>query len=105
MKRIIALFSTALICLGLSAKGETVLNLIPYPQSVQLGKGSFKVAGVTFNGDPALDSRSREVISQFASRIELVSGKTNSVAFPAGLDAVVGAKRPTPLKSAHRKRS
>lgn len=89
MKRIIALFSTALICLGLSAKGETVLNLIPYPQSVQLGKGSFQVAGVAFNGDPALDSRSREVISQFASRIELVSGKTNSVAFPAGLDAVV----------------
>ena len=89
MKRIVALFSTALICQGLSAKGETVLNLIPYPQSVQLGKGSFKVAGVTFNGDPSLDPCSREVISQFASRIELVSGKTNSVAFPAGLDAVV----------------
>ena len=89
MKRIIALFSATLLCLGLSAKKETVLNLIPYPQSVQLGKGSFQVAGVAFNGDPSLDPCSREVISQFASRIELVSGKTNSVAFPAGLDAVV----------------
>ena len=72
MKRIFALFSAALFCLGLSAKEETVLNLIPYPQSVQLGKGSFKVAGVAFNGDPSLDPLSREVISQFASRIELL---------------------------------
>ena len=88
MKRFFALFFATLLCLGLAAKEEKVLNLIPFPQSVQLGKGSFKASGATFNGDPGIDARSREVIAQFADRLALVSGKTNSIAFPAGLDAV-----------------
>ena len=71
-------------------KTETVINVVPYPQSVEMGKGAFKGAGANFNCDQAIDTESARLIRDFADRITYVSGRTNSFASPVGLEKVVG---------------
>ena len=66
-------------------KTETVINVVPYPQSVEIGKGAFKGAGANFNCDQAIDAESVNLIRGFADRITFVSGRTNSFASPIGL--------------------
>ena len=79
-----------LIPMTLAAKKtETVINVIPYPQSVEIGKGSFKGAGANFNCDQSIDSRSVAIIREFAEAMTYVSGRTNSFASPLGLKKVV----------------
>ena len=87
--RICALLSV-LIPSALSAKkAETVINVIPYPQSVEIGKGTFKGAGANFNCDMAIDSKSIAMIRKFADEITFVTGRTNSFATPVGLTKVL----------------
>ena len=66
-------------------KAETVINVVPYPQSVEVGKGAFKGAGANFNCDQAIDAESARIIRDFADKITFVSGRTNSFASPVGL--------------------
>ena len=82
----------ALIPSAVSAKKtETVINVIPYPQSVEIGKGAFKGAGANFNCDQAIDAESARLIRGFADRITYVSGRTNSFATPVGLANAVSS--------------
>ena len=88
MKRILSVIAIALFALPCSLaakKTETVINVIPYPQSVEIGKGSFKGAGANFNCDQAIDPESQELIKELADRITLVSGRICSYATPVGL--------------------
>ena len=88
MKRILSVIAIALFALPCSLaakKTETVINVIPYPQSVEIGKGSFKGAGANFNCDQAIDPESQELIKELADRITLVSGRVCSYATPVGL--------------------
>ena len=66
-------------------KAETVINVVPYPQSVEVGKGAFKGAGANFNCDQTIDAESARIIRDFADKITFVSGRTNSFASPVGL--------------------
>lgn len=89
MRHLSRILAVALVLIpgALSAKKvETVINVIPYPQSVTIGKGVFKGAGANFNCDPAIDAQSARLIRDFADKITFVSGRTNSVATPIGLD-------------------
>ena len=70
-------------------KTATVINVVPYPQSVEIGKGTFKGAGANFNCDQAIDKESVKVIREFAEKLTFVSGRTNSFASPVGLEKVV----------------
>ena len=87
MKRIISIFALACALLpsAVAKKAETVINVIPYPQSVEIGKGTFKGAGANFNCDQAIDSKSIELIRNFAGKITYITGRTNSFASPVGL--------------------
>ena len=88
MKRILSVIAIALFALPCSLaanKTETVINVIPYPQSVEIGKGSFKGAGANFNCDQAIAPESQELIKELADRITLVSGRVCSYATPVGL--------------------
>ncbi len=67
-------------------KTETVINVIPYPQRIEVGKGTFKGAGANFNCDQAIDARTQNIIKEFADRISLVSGMVSSYATPVGLE-------------------
>ena len=66
-------------------KASAVINVIPYPQSVEIGKGTFKGAGANFNCDQAIDAESIKLIRDFADKLTFVSGRTNSFASPIGL--------------------
>ena len=89
MKIIKTLTAAALLLVSLSAaaRKEKEIEIIPRPQSIEMGKGSFKVSGAVVNCDPALDARSREVVSRFATALSLMTGKVNSVATPTGIAA------------------
>ena len=88
MKRLFTLISLACLLLPatLSAKKQvTVINVIPYPQSVEIGKGSFKAYGANFNCDQNIDAKSLKAIKEFADKITFISGRTCSFAVPVGL--------------------
>ena len=87
--RICALISVLIPSVLSAKKTETVINVIPYPQSVEITKGSFKGAGANFNCDQAIDAKSLNIIREFASRLTFVSGRTNSFATPIGLQKVL----------------
>lgn len=83
-----------LLPLSLNAKGEEAkINVIPYPQSVTIGKGTFKSAGANFNCDQNIDAESQKVIKELADKLTLISGKTCSFANPVGLNASIAQKK------------
>ena len=83
--RLLACVLTLIPMVMCAKKTETVINVVPYPQSVEIGKGAFKGAGANFNCDQAIDAESTRLIRDFADRITFVSGRTNSFASPVGL--------------------
>lgn len=88
MKKVINIIALALLFVSCSMKAkesETTINVIPYPQSVEVGKGTFKGAGANFNCDQAIDAKSQEIIKEFADKITFVSGRICSYATPVGL--------------------
>lgn len=89
MKKVINIIALALLFASCSMKAkesETTINVIPYPQSVEVGKGTFKGAGANFNCDQAIDAKSQEIIKELADKITFVSGRICSYATPMGLD-------------------
>lgn len=88
MKKVINIIALALLFVSCSMKAkesETTINVIPYPQGVEVGKGTFKGAGANFNCDQAIDAKSQEIIKEFADKITFVSGRICSYATPVGL--------------------
>lgn len=88
MKKVINIIALALLFVSCSMKAkesETTINVIPYPQSVEVGKGTFKGAGANFNCDQAIDAKSQVIIKEFADKITFVSGRICSYATPVGL--------------------
>lgn len=73
----------------MAAKPEdAIIDVIPYPHSIEVGKGSFRGAGANFNCDPAIGIESQLKIKDLADKITYVSGRTCSFATPVGLKAV-----------------
>ena len=95
MKRLL-LFALTL-ALGsscLQAKtNETDLNIIPQPQSITMGKGSFKVKGANFNYDSSLEGRTIKAIAALADDLYVATEKASSIAGATGVSAS------TPLSS------
>ena len=88
MKKVINIIALALLFVSCSMKAkesETTINVIPYPQSVEVGKGTFKGAGANFNCDQAVDAKSQVIIKELADKITFVSGRICSYATPVGL--------------------
>jgi len=81
-----ALLLGAGIC---TAKGHDKLDIVPYPASVELTKGSFNVRGAAINCDSSLDGQSVAAVSKLAGTLTTVCGKTVSVATTAGLERTV----------------
>lgn len=88
MKKVINIIALALLFASCSMKAkesETTISVIPYPQSVEVGKGTFKGAGANFNCDQAVDAKSQVIIKELADKITYVSGRICSYATPVGL--------------------
>ena len=85
-KRILAACAVLLVALGLGAKETANIHVIPYPQSVEMQKGSFKARGAQFNCDPSVDASSQRLIRGFAIQLSKICGKTSSFATPIGIE-------------------
>jgi len=86
MKKIILTALISILTLPVFAAKVQEINIIPQPQKVEPSKGTFKVSGVSFNCSPDIDSLSKAKIMKFATRLSLRTGKTNSLAYPIGLE-------------------
>ena len=88
MKRIFNLVAFALLlvpCTTMAKEVGTSINVIPYPQTVEVTKGTFKGAGANFNCDQSVDPKSQALIKALADRMTFVSGRISSYAAPVGL--------------------
>ena len=83
--KLIALACVAFCVFTFAKKPSTEINVIPYPQSVEVGKGVFKGAGANFNCDQNIDADCVTLIRDFADQLTYVSGRVNSFALPVGL--------------------
>lgn len=80
-----------LLPFAVHAAGESTPDIVPAPQSIQMGKGSCRLSGITVNIDESIDARTRKMIGRFADRLSLVSSRTSSVATPIGLKRSVAS--------------
>lgn len=83
MKRHLILFFLAILPISVSA-GD-IYSIIPAPTRVEGAKGNFRLNGVAFKCDPAIDAGAKVSIQRFASDLSRASGKMSSVSFPIGL--------------------
>ena len=87
MKRILILaLALAMGSSCLQAK-DTELHIIPQPQSITMGKGSFKVKGANFNYDGTLEERTVKAIASLADELYVATGKVSSIACATGVNA------------------
>ena len=84
MKRILMLIALISPLYTYGAK-VSAPDIVPVPQKLEMGKGTFKLKGVSINCDPAMGPATVKAVRQFADRLSLVSGRTSSVASPVGL--------------------
>ena len=84
--RILAVCAALLLATGLSAK-EASIQVIPYPRSVEMQKGTFNTRGAQFNCDPGVDEASQRALRGFAIQLSKICGKTSSFATPIGVAA------------------
>ncbi len=87
MKRLLSIFLLSALAAPLSEAASASIDIVPAPQSVTMGKGSFKVRGATVNCDNTLDLRTQKEVMKFADRLSLVADKANSYATAVGLRA------------------
>ncbi|MGM9736610.1 MAG: beta-N-acetylhexosaminidase [Candidatus Cryptobacteroides sp.] len=80
MKRLSSVLAVllAVSCVDIN-DSDNWLDIVPYPNEVNLRAGSVNVAGAVFHCDANMDELSRNVISDFASRLSLVCGKESVV--------------------------
>ena len=88
-KRILIACTALMAAIGLYAKESEPLHVIPYPQSVEMQKGSFKARGAQFNCDPSVDPISQRAIRGFAIQLSKICGKNSSFATPIGIAKTV----------------
>lgn len=77
----------ALVAVGLAVGCAEApkFDVIPYPASVELQEGVFKVAGASVYADTLLDVESLHCVEAFAERLSLVTGReSEEVGEPAG---------------------
>lgn len=83
-RKLIAALICAVPCMAMASNGSDRIEVIPHPNSVELGKGHFKAAGAIINCENGVDPRSIAVIRDFAEKMTYVSGYTSTVAVPGG---------------------
>ena len=86
MKRIFTLALAAIICLAAGAKAPKQLNIVPYPQKVEMGKGSFKVKGANFNYGKDIDPLVIQATGRLADRLYVATGRISTVTSALGVD-------------------
>ena len=78
MNRILSIFLTLSLCLVSCVEQQSV-NIVPYPNEIEMGEGTFNAKGAPVFVDSALDAETANIISSFARKLSFVSGAENPV--------------------------
>lgn len=80
MKNTLILAAAAAILVSCCQTAKTGINVIPYPNSVEVRCGSFNAAGAEFCCDMEMDEASKAIVNAFAEQLSLTSGMLSPVA-------------------------
>lgn len=79
MKKTLFIAAFAAVMLSCSPAGETTINVVPYPNEVEVKSGTFDAAGAAFHHSEGLCEGTIDLMNAFAQQLSLVSGKESSV--------------------------
>lgn len=78
MKKILIL-TMLLAAISCSQTAVKKIDVVPYPNHVEIKNGCFNAAGATFHLDSAIDEPSRNILNVFAEQLTFVSGIASEV--------------------------
>ena len=84
MKKTLILVAAAAIFASCCQTDKTTLDIVPYPNNVELKNGNFAAVGAEFHLDPAMDEASKAIVNAFAEQLALTSGTTCTMTDVAG---------------------
>ena len=79
MKKTLIILSVLLAAAACAPKDVQTINVVPYPNEVQVKPGEFCVAGAGIRHDAAVDARTKTLIEAFAQQLSLVTGVESAV--------------------------
>ena len=79
MKKTLIILSVLLAAAACAPKNLQTINVVPYPNEVQIKSGEFCVAGADVKHDAAADERTKALIEAFAQQLSLVTGAESAV--------------------------
>ena len=79
MKKTLIILSVLLAAAACAPKNVQTINVVPYPNEVQIKSGEFCVAGSDVKYDAAADERTKALIEAFAQQLSLVTGAESVV--------------------------
>ena len=79
MKKLAILTIITATLISCSTKEVQTINVIPYPNEVNVKAGSFAACGATFHIDTDFDTATQDIIRKFAGQLSLVSGQKSEV--------------------------
>ena len=79
MKKTLIILSVLLAAAACAPKNVQTINVVPYPNEVQIKSGEFCVAGSDVKYDATTDERTKALIEAFAQQLSLVTGAESAV--------------------------
>ncbi len=78
MKKILFITLLAAMMASCTPK-EASIEVVPYPNSVQMKSGNFNAAGAMFQIDPAMNDLAKDAVKKFAEDLSFISGVESTI--------------------------
>lgn len=102
MKKTIIIAAAATVLTACAPAPDNSINVVPYPNEVNIKSGSFDAAGAEFHYAPELDEASINIIEGLAGQLSLVSGKNSTVDADGSRDGFIFTVNPQLAEEAYR---
>ncbi len=79
MRKILFFLTVVLVACTQEITTNSISNVVPYPNEVQMGEGEFNAKGAAVTYDAALDEAIVNLINAFASKLSTISGTESEV--------------------------
>ena len=79
MKKTIFLSAVIALAISCAPAAKHAIEVVPYPNHVEVKSGTFAAAGAEFHTDAAMDELSKAAVADFAGQLSLASGKKSTV--------------------------
>jgi len=74
MKKIFILMSVLVAAIACCRQNVQTINVVPYPNEVQVNNGSCRIAGAEVTYSPEVDGYTKDLLEAFAQQLTLVTG-------------------------------